>query len=216
MNIIDELSTLRTDYAGEMPEWFDTTLLDLFHKKKTRSDMKKRERTLDAALRGMLKAVPDEFMNTHKHSWIDVEGMIRESAFEIDACGYKPDVVIGIKSGGALIAKYVGDCLGVECVDYMKVSHYSDKSRSVAKSLTEASKDAKVTEEVNECVFGKKILLVDDQSATGASIVAAENYLISLSALEVKSFCLFSRGSELVDYYSRECLAVYFPWGKDA
>lgn len=50
-----------------IPDWFDKSLLGIYNKKRDRSLMRKRDRTLDAVLRSLLKLVPDELdiINTH-------------------------------------------------------------------------------------------------------------------------------------------------------
>ena len=37
---------------------------------------------------------------------------------------YKPDIIIGIKTGGALIANYIAKRLGVKEIDYIKIKKY--------------------------------------------------------------------------------------------
>ena len=201
-----------------IPGWFDSSLLEIYQKKRDRSKIRKRDRSLDAILRGLLKCVPCEIsrVNTHNHSWMDIEAMIRQVCIGIQEDSYAPSLVMGIKSGGAFIAKYAAICLEVNDVDYMRVSHYSDKTRSVARSLTQVNKNAVVSEKNTMPVEGKAILLVDDQTATGSSLIAGKDYLLSQGANEVRTMCLFSKKKAHADYCARRGLAVYFPWGKDA
>ena len=199
-----------------LPAWFDRSLEALYYKKRDRSGISYLDRTLDGIMRGMLKAVPIELshISIKKHTWEDLEAMIEETAHNIQQKAYHPNLVIGIKSGGALIAKYVAQCLGSDFT-YMKISHYSDASRSTVKSLKQIKKEAKVTEPPPIPVSERKILLVDDQTATGASLVAGKEYLLQQGAQEVKTFCLFAKEVELADFHSKKGLAIYFPWGKD-
>lgn len=201
-----------------IPGWFDSSLLDIYHKKRDRTKMRKRDRSLDAVLRGLLKCVPCEIshVSTHNHSWMDIEAMIRQICVGIQEDSYSPSLVIGIKSGGAFIARYAAICLDVNDVDYMRVSHYSDKTRSVARSLTQVNKNAVVSEKNTMPVEGKSILLVDDQAATGTSLIIGKADLLNQGASEVRTVCLFAKKKPLADYYAKRGLAVYFPWGKDA
>ncbi|MDI6736888.1 MAG: phosphoribosyltransferase [Nanoarchaeota archaeon] len=201
-----------------MPPWFDISLLDIYNKKRDRSRIRKRDRTLDGILRGIMKCVPREIshVNTHYHSWLDIEQMIKEVCVGIQEDSYKPSLVVGIKSGGAFFARYFAMCLEVNDVDYMRVSHYSDKTRSVARSITRVNKNAVVSEKNTLPVEGRAILLVDDQAATGSSLIAGKDYLLKQGASEVRTVCLFSKKGHLADYYAKRGLAVYFPWGKDA
>lgn len=198
------------------PDWFDPALVGLLEKKRDRSGMRSLERVLDWTMRQPLKVVvPREIINTHKHTWEDIEHMIREGC-EMMRLGYQPDVVVGVKSGGAFIANYVAQQLGIEEVGYMKASHYSNKSRSVALTLTQMGQEAVIKEPCTIDVSGRNVLLVDDQVATGASLRAAVAHIKEKGAADVKTYCLFAKDPALVDYFTSRGLGVYFPWGKDA
>lgn len=199
----------------EVPEWFDSELVSLLEAKIDRSKIKIEERRLDWVMRQIMKALPSSITGvvTKKFTWEDIEHMIEKNCATID---YKPDLVIGIKSGGAFIANYVAKCLEVSEVDYMHVAHYSDNSRSIVKStLTSALKKAVIKEEPKARIIGKKVLLVDDQTGTGSTLETGKDYLIQKNAMEVKTFCLYTKGPK-VDYCKRKGLMLYTPWGKDA
>ena len=201
-----------------IPEWFDASLLPLLEKKVDRSKIKKEDRSLDWVIRQMLKLCPAEWtgIDTKKYGWEDVEALIDENCLSIKGAGYQPDIVIGIKSGGAFIANYVAQCLNVPEVDYMHISHYSGNSRSVVKStVTSMDKQAVIKEEPKKPIAGKNVLLVDDQTATGSTLVVGVEYMLSKGAKDAKTFCLYSRGPK-VDFCTRKGLMVYTPWGKDA
>lgn len=198
------------------PTWFDPALEELLAKKRDRSGMSTFERLLDWAVRQPLKVVvPREIFNTYKHQWADIEHMVREGSETIQL-GYNPDVVVGVKSGGAFIANYVAQCLGVRDVGYMKASHYSHKSKSIALTLTQMNQEAVIKEPCTIDVAGKRVLLVDDQVATGASLRVAKEHIKEQGAAQVKTYCLFAKDPTLVDYFTSHGLGVYFPWGKDA
>ncbi len=198
------------------PPWFDPALEGLLQKKRDRSGMPKYDRTLDWVVRQLLKTVvPREIFNTHKHTWADVESLIRRGTEQIEL-GYNPEVVIGIKSGGALIANYIAQCLAVNTVGYMKVSHYSDSSQSIARTITKMGQQAIVKEPCTTNIAGKRVLLVDDQTATGLSLETGKQHLLERGAADVRTYCLFAKDPTLVDYFTNHGLGVYFPWGKDA
>ncbi|MDP2907186.1 MAG: phosphoribosyltransferase family protein [Nanoarchaeota archaeon] len=199
----------------EVPEWFDSELVSLLEAKIDRSKIKIEERRLDWVMRQIMKALPSSITGvvTKKFTWGDIEHMIEKNCATID---YEPDLVIGIKSGGAFISNYVAKCLEVSEVDYMHVAHYSDNSRSIVKStLTSALKKAVIKEEPKARIIGKKVLLVDDQTGTGSTLETGKDYLIQKNAMEVKTFCLYTKGPK-VDYCKRKGLMLYTPWGKDA
>lgn len=213
------MHTLKHKLDDTIPMWFDLSLYDIYQKKRDRSTIRKSDRSLDAILRAGINCLPSRITHISKHnnSWLDIEQMIREICVGIKEDNYNPDVIIGIKSGGAFIARYVAICLEAPVVvGYMRVSHYSGKTRSVVKSFTEVKKEAVVTEPNKLPVKSLKVLLVDDQTATGSSLEVGKKHLIEQGAMDVRRFCLFSNESEHADYYRQRGLAMYFPWGKDA
>ncbi|MBM3199996.1 phosphoribosyltransferase [Candidatus Woesearchaeota archaeon] len=199
----------------EIPEWFDTSLVPSLEAKIDRSKIKIEERRLDWVMRQFMKLLPSSITGvvTKKHSWEDIERIIEDTCSDMK---YAPDLIIGIKSGGAFIANYVAKCLEVTEVDYMHIAHYSENSRSVVKSaLTSAMRKAIVKQEPQTIIQDKKVLLVDDQSGTGSTLEVGIEYVKSKGASDVKTFCLYSRGPK-VDFCKRYGLMVYTPWGKDA
>jgi len=199
----------------ELPGWFDKDLVELLESKIDRSDIANRHRFLDWTVRQVFKCLPTfaTGINTKKFKWKDIEEIIEENCSTMD---YKPDLVIGIKSGGAFIANYVGQCLDMEDIHYMKISHYSDNSKSVVKSsVTSLKKQAVVKEKPYCALAGKKVLLVDDQAATGSTLIVGKEYFNEMNVKDVRTFCLFTRKFP-VDYCTRKGLMVYTPWGKDA
>ena len=201
-----------------IPGWFDLSLIEIYNKKRDRTKIRRGDRCLDALLRASINCLPSwiTHVSHHNYSWLDIEEMIREVCVGVKEDDYHPDIIIGIKSGGAFIAKYAAMCLEVSAVGYMRVSHYSDKTRSVAKSLAQVNRDAVISEPLSMPVQGKKVLVVDDQLAKGTSINAAKAHILGQGAAEVRAFCLFSNKRSGADYYRRRGLAMYFPWGKDA
>ena len=103
-----------------------------------------------------------------------------------------------------------------EGIEMIKASHYSDKSGSIATTVFQMGEAAVIKESCTVEVLEKRVLLVDDQVATGASLQAAKQHLQDRGAGTVKTYCLFAKDPELVDYFNNPGLGIYFPWGKDA
>lgn len=203
----------------EVPDWFNPELVPLLKKKIERSNIKDSERALDWMIRQVLKSLPSKLTGVKakkKFTWNDIEGIIEDGC---NAMEYEPDIVIGIKSGGAFIADYVAKCLNIPTIDYMHISHYSDNSRSVVKStLTSLNKKAIIKEGPKVEVKSKKVLLVDDQTATGSTLDVGVAYMKEEKVKEVKTFCLYSKDGDIpnLDFYKEKGVMLYTPWGKDA
>jgi hypoxanthine phosphoribosyltransferase len=134
--------------------------------------------------------------------------------------GYKPEAIVGIKSGGAFIANYLGHRLGVSDVSYIGITNYNNKSlyerlETVLYRDYKNDKKCKITEIPQISPRNKVILLVDDQSATGASVKLAREYLIAAGAKDVKVFCLYVQSSE-IDFAYKRGFRLIWPWGIDA
>lgn len=134
--------------------------------------------------------------------------------------GYRPDAVIGIKSGGAFIANYLSRRLKVQEVGYIGVTNYNGKSlferfETVLFKDYKNDKKCRITEFPKNDLRGKTVLLVDDQTATGASVKLAKEYLMSAGAKEVKVFCLYVHYADIDFFYARGFRLIW-PWGIDA
>lgn len=201
----------------EVPEWFNPELLPLLEEKLDRSKMKQEERRLDWVVRQVLKAMPSGWtgIDTTKFAWKDIEQMVAANCWAVFESWFEPDLVIGIKSGGAFIADYVAKYSHISEVDYMKISHYSSNSRSVVKStINSYNKKAVIKEEPKVVVEDRKIILVDDQVGTGSTFEVGKAYLHNKNAKDVRTFCLYSRGPK-VDFCLRKGMMIYTPRGKD-
>ena len=120
--LVDSLTTFRNLYRAEekeLPEWFDPALTSLLAKKK--GDSK-----LGLSLRNFIVRTGWPFRllvpkaESIRASWKSIEYNLHTHLPQ----RLSPDVVVGIKSGGAFIAKFIADWYGVPFT-YMRVSRYS-------------------------------------------------------------------------------------------
>ena len=150
-------------------------------------------------------------------SWSFLEKMMNKIKFPED---YKPDIIIGIKSGGALIANYIAKKLGVKEIDYIKIKKY--KAGDIAQiikcglSTKYGDKATIISEYPQKCLFHKKVLIVDDSVGFGSTLKKAREFIYTLGAKDVRTAtitCL--KDFSLVDY-STECkYMMIWPWGID-
>ena len=67
-----------------------------------------------------------------------------------------------------------------------------------------------------EKIKGKNVLIVDDTCFTGTTLRTIKEYLLSIGANSVYTYCLYdTRDNKIVDYYSSKLdkIPLYWPWG---
>ena len=201
--------------TGDLPDWFDPRLVGLLKRKLGRK--KTILSFVDWVTFQILELVvrPKGWSYLRPVTWGDLETMIQADCQVITDLEYAPDVVVGIKSGGAFIANYVAKCLGVEEVCYVQVEYYRPIfSSTVLAFITRFLRRARLTLTGELDVQGKRVLLVDDQVYTGKSLRAARAYLEQSGAAAVKTYCVYITGSS-TDFAGRRGRMNYVPWGDD-
>jgi hypothetical protein len=142
-------------------------------------------------------------------TWEQMRGLAEDVAAEIRESGFRPDYIVAIVRGGMVPAMNLSDLLGVYDVLTLRVRHWG----------ATAVKDKKAVLDIplNASIAGKKILLVDDLTDTGDSIVLALENIKKLSPAEVRVATLIHKASSKVepDYYAEKIEKwrwVIFPW----
>lgn len=127
---------------------------------------------------------------------------------KINNSNYKPDVIVGLARGGWVLARVLCDFIGVKDLVSLKVEHWG----------VTATPDgtAKIRNELNVDLKGKKVLVVDDITDTGESMRVAVDYIKSLGPAEVKTASLqhLTCAKFKSDYVGEELpwFWVIFPW----
>jgi hypoxanthine phosphoribosyltransferase len=144
------------------------------------------------------------------------------------------DIVIGIKSAGAYIAKYVAQQVNCDSVLYVKTHNYSSVSylkrlRNSWKSFKFMALEGKylvsgvnlqhvtvdASADIDQAVRGKKVLVVDDGCVTGCSLVQTHHFLMERGAASVKTLVLISYYDTIPTYcgYDANSYPLVWPWG---
>jgi len=204
------------DETVELPEWFDETLKqDLMRKRFRRSG---RLHVLDQLVFSLLDVVASSsyWRYGREYSWKDLEALIHEDCSEVRKSGFKPETIVGIKSGGAFIANFVARCLAVRPVHYIRVSHYAPifGSAVLPVLLRCRSLATLVSHDAMTDLRGRSVLLVDDQIRTGRSMEAAQQWVRQRGAGEVRTYCVFCQGAR-TDFGNRDGIMMRVPWGTD-
>jgi uncharacterized protein len=143
-------------------------------------------------------------------SWKDTEKSIGSISEKIFSSGFKPDVLVAISRGGLIPARLLSDCLNVPLLYTVRISFYT--------SVGIRKEEPEITQPLSVDVTGKAVLIVDDVSDSGKSLVLADKYVRSLHPAQAKTATLhFKPGSIFKpDFFDSTTEAwVVYPWEKD-
>lgn len=141
-------------------------------------------------------------------SWDYLNKSCKEVVRKMKKDRFRPDVVIALSRGGFVPARSICDMLIVKDLVSIKVDHWG---------LT-ATKDGKanIRYPLKVDLTGKKILIVDDITDSGESMIVSLDFLKSLNPKEIKTAtALHIKTSKFKpDYYGEEIdwKWVIFPW----
>jgi hypothetical protein len=142
-------------------------------------------------------------------SWDELHENIRDIARNIKKDNYHPDIVIALSRGGFVPARVICDLLIIKDLVSIKVDHWGVTANKDGKAHLRYPIDVDLT--------GKKVLIVDDITDSGESMILAKDFVKKLNPKEIKTAAIFHfRHSKFVpDYYSKELVDwiwVMWPW----
>ncbi|MFH1229176.1 MAG: phosphoribosyltransferase [Candidatus Aenigmatarchaeota archaeon] len=141
-------------------------------------------------------------------SWEYLHLACKKIAKKMKEDKFKPDIVVALSRGGFVPARTICDMLIIKDLVSIKVDHWG---------LT-ATKDGKasIRYPLNADLMGKKILVVDDITDTGDSMLVSTDFIKTLNPTEIRTAtALHIKTSKFKpDYYGEEIdwKWVVFPW----
>lgn len=143
-------------------------------------------------------------------TWDNIEYYCKKLADEIKKSDFKPETIVGIQRGGCITAVLLSHLLNIEnfCTIGIRSTKSDDIPAQLVKPILYDSFSLKLTS-------GKTILLTDDITDTGVTLIEAKKELLRYGCKEVKSATIIcapaSKGK--VDFYAKEVKPwVVFPW----
>ena len=140
-------------------------------------------------------------------TWDDVQAAAEKTADKIKQDGFIPDIMIAISRGGFDPARIISDQLSIRKLASLQVIYYS--------SVNEKMKEPQVLFPLNAQIKGLKVLVVDDVSDSGHSLMAVKKYTEDKGAAIVKVATLHHKPwSEFKpDYYADMVDKwILYPW----
>lgn len=142
-------------------------------------------------------------------SWQDAYSLAGETAKKIAKDNYVPDVIVGITRGGWVPSMMLSDLLGVRDMLSVRVEHWGVTGVK--------DKKARLKNALQTDLSGKKVLLVDDLTDTGDSMILALEDVKKHGAAEVRTATLIHKKQSKYrpDYFARETDQwkwIILPW----
>lgn len=139
-------------------------------------------------------------------SWKELYENIKEIVKKIKKDNYQPDIVIALSRGGFVPARIICDLMIIKDLISVKVDHWG---------IT-ATRDGKahLRYPINADLSGKKVLIVDDITDTGESMIIAKEFVKKLNPKEIRTAAIFHiKTSKFIpDYYSKKISWIWVMW----
>ncbi|MEM3670329.1 MAG: phosphoribosyltransferase [Thermoprotei archaeon] len=138
-------------------------------------------------------------------SWLEVYEALSSIARAISASSSGFDAVLGVARGGWIPARLLSDFLSIRRIVSIQVESYDNEDR----------KELRILEPVPQELRGSKVLVVDDISDTGSSLLAVVEKLRSNGVKAISTVAIFTKpwSKFTPDFFYKEVSEwVVFPW----
>lgn len=139
-------------------------------------------------------------------SWGDVESWVDSIIHTMEKDGFSPDVVIGMSRGGIVPSRLICDHLVVKNLFTVKTEHWGLTATPDGK--------ARLAQSLNTDVRRRTVLIVDDITDTGQSLILARDHVASLHPGDLRSATLLHITHSLItpDYFAKEVDKDQWTW----
>ena len=152
--------------------------------------------------------MPSDKFNCEVMDWELFYRLSKTVSKKIRDSNYTPDLIVGLARGGWVLARVLCDLLGVKDLVSLKVEHWGMTATPDGK--------AKLKYPFQIDLTGKRILVVDDITDTGESMMLAVEHVRTMNPSDVRTATLrHINGSKFTpDYFGDEIIWrwVIFPW----
>ena len=144
-------------------------------------------------------------------SWPKVEVWVESIIKRMSAEGFVPEIVIGMSRGGIVPSRLICDHLVVKNLFTVKTEHWGLTATPDGK--------ARLAQALHADIRGQRVLVVDDITDTGQSLLLAKEHVGALNPGALKTATLLHISHSLItpDYYAHkvekdEWTWFIFPW----
>jgi hypoxanthine phosphoribosyltransferase len=142
-------------------------------------------------------------------SFEDVYSMVRNVSEKIKDSGFEPTTIIGLARGGWVPARLLCDFLGITDLVSLKVEHWLETGKT--------SNEAIIKYPVTTSLTDKRVLIFDDITDTGESLITASEHIENLQPEESRVGVMqyINSSKRVPDYYAQKVTDWYwfiYPW----
>jgi hypoxanthine phosphoribosyltransferase len=140
--------------------------------------------------------------------WLEFGEAARHLASDVVAADFTPDVIVAVARGGLVLAGAIAYALDTKMCGSINVEFYTGVDERLPEPvLLPPTLDAPSLE-------GKRVLIVDDVSDSGRTLVLVRDLLGEIAA-DVRTVCLYSKPRTLLEpdfVWKRTSRWITFPW----
>ncbi len=142
-------------------------------------------------------------------SFQEVHEKVRLVAEKVKASGYDPTTIVGLARGGWVPARLMCDFLGITDLVSLKVEHWLETGKT--------KDEATIRYPLITSMRGKRLLVVDDITDTGKSLLTSLEHLKELEPDDMKVGVMqyITQSTIKPDYYAEEVAEWFwfiYPW----
>lgn len=153
--------------------------------------------------------LPDKF-KCALTNWDYIYTLCRNVADQVKASGYQPDTIVALARGGWFGGRVLCDLLGLDDLISLKTEHYTGTAM--------AGSGPRIRYPLSDgAVKGKRVLIVDDITDTGKSLMFSRDHILEQGPLEVRTATLHHLfcSTFVPDYLGEQLVEwawVIYPW----
>lgn len=139
-------------------------------------------------------------------TWGEVEAWVAQIIAKMARDKFRPEIVIGMARGGMVPSRLICDHLVVKNLFTVKTEHWGLTATPDGK--------AKLAQALTVDVGGKRVLVVDDITDTGQSLLLARDHVAGLNPAALKTATLIHITGSLIapDFFAKEIGKEEWTW----
>ena len=140
-------------------------------------------------------------------NWDQIYDMLLRLAIRIRQSGFRPDLIVGVSRGGWAPGRILSDLLANTHTANIKIEFYVGIGKTARKPI--------VTQPISEDISDKKILVVDDVSDTGESLIVALEHVRERGAGGIRTVTIYYKPHSKFkpDFFAETTNNwIIFPW----